>query len=220
MKNYKYHINNSNSRLFFPEFRIKTKKQILKILLETVRIIIVSSPDESIANNTLHFKIVVDKMSRLFFFGEKKYYSIFFPFALLYENGTVSISYKNLVDINSQIISKLIEVINDERFESELSLDFIEPINEIESNCNSNIWFLLKELLLFEDGYLRYDNDPESHENAKKKGKEHTHPENHIDVFYSNGNTFKLGLEKCVDSNDFEDYLNTKTDCMYLKNYR
>ena len=72
---------------------------------------------------------------------------------------------------------------------------------------------------MFEDGYVRFDNDPEEYNRAKNEGREHTHPENHIDVFYNNGNTFKLGLKRKSTPDEFIDYFNSKTDCKYLKNY-
>ncbi|WP_264743295.1 hypothetical protein [Chryseobacterium oryctis] len=159
-------------------------------------------------------------MSRLFFFNEKKYYSINFPFTYIIDNNKPSISYKNIVEINSKIISQLIEILNDTRFDSEYSLDFIEPISEIESEYENKLWFLLKELLMLEDGYVRFDNDKELYMKAKEENKEHTHPENHLDIFYTNGNTFKIGLESISRYDEFIDFFDLKTDCKYLKNFR
>ena len=78
MKTYNYKINSSNIVLFFPRQRIKTKKQILKILLETTRMMLVENSDDTVRSNDSFFKVVIDKMSRVFYFTEKKYYSIFF----------------------------------------------------------------------------------------------------------------------------------------------
>ena len=55
---------------------------------------------------------------------------------------------------------------------------------------------------------------------AKLDEKEHTHPENHLDIFYSNGNTFKIGIESMLKTTDFEDFFDTSTNCKYLKSYR
>lgn len=219
MKTYNYKINSSNIVLFFPRQRIKTKKQILKILLETTRMMLVENSDDTVRSNDSFFKVVIDKMSRVFYFTEKKYYSIFFPFTYIIDNGKGIITYKNEIEINSMIISNVLEILNDSRFESNYCLDFIEPISEIESHFEDKLWYLIKELLILEDGYVRFDNDLENYIKAKKAQKEHTHPENHLDIFYLSGNTFKIGLESILKTSEFEDYFNTNTDCKYLKNY-
>ena len=220
MKTYNYKISQATTVIFFPSQRIKTKKQILKILLETVRVMLVENSDENLKEQNSYFKVVIDKMSRIFYFSDKKYYSIYFPFTYIIDNGKNVISFKNQIEINSQIISNIIEILNDTRFESFYSLDFIEPINELESYYENKLWFLIRELIMLEDGYVRFDNDIDNFNKAKQEGKEHTHPENHLDIFYSNGNIFKIGLERIIKTLEFEDYFNVATDCKYLKNYR
>ena len=220
MKTYNYKISQATTVIFFPSQRIKTKKQILKILLETVRVMLVENSDENLKEQNSYFKVVIDKMSRIFYFSDKKYYSIYFPFTYIIDNGKNVISFKNQIEINSQIISNIIEILNDTRFESFYSLDFIEPINELESYYEDKLWFLIRELIMLEDGYVRFDNDIDNFNKAKQEGKEHTHPENHFDIFYSNGNIFKIGLERIIKTLEFEDYFNVATDCKYLKNYR
>lgn len=220
MKTYNYKISQATTVIFFPSQRIKTKKQILKILLETVRVMLVENSDENLKEQNSYFKVVIDKMSRIFYFSDKKYYSIYFPFTYIIDNGKNVISFKNQIEINSQIISNIIEILNDTRFESIYSLDFIEPINELESYYEDKLWFLIRELIMLEDGYVRFDNDIDNFNKAKQEGKEHTHPENHLDIFYSNGNIFKIGLERIIKTLEFEDYFNVATDCKYLKNYR
>ena len=220
MKTYNYKISQATTVIFFPSQRIKTKKHILKILLETVRVMLVENSDENLKEQNSYFKVVIDKMSRIFYFSDKKYYSIYFPFTYIIDNGKNVISFKNQIEINSQIISNIIEILNDTRFESFYSLDFIEPINELESYYEDKLWFLIRELIMLEDGYVRFDNDIDNFNKAKQEGKEHTHPENHLDIFYSNGNIFKIGLERIIKTLEFEDYFNVATDCKYLKNYR
>ena len=67
---------------------------------------------------------------------------------------------------------------------------------------------LIKELMLFEPGYLRYDHDT-LHENGC------LHPEHHLDFFFSSNNTMKL-LET-VDCEWMIDMLNILTDCRFVK---
>lgn len=155
---------------------------------------------------------------------KKKYYTIHFPFnCSIQDNSSLDINYqgyRNIIPIKSEIISNVMGILSNEQFNSTSALDYlIDPINDnIESEID-DIWELLKGLLIFEDGYVCFDNDPEEYSKAKSKNREHTHPENHIDVFYNNGNTFKLGLREKLTPNEFIDYFDSKTDCKYLKRF-
>ena len=95
MKMYNFKIGNNS--IFFPKTRIKTKKQILEILLETTRIILIEQPEpQDIKIKDLSvpiFRVVIDKMSRVFYFTEKKYYSISFPFTYVFDNNKAVINY-------------------------------------------------------------------------------------------------------------------------------
>ena len=115
MKTYNYKISQATTVIFFPSQRIKTKKQILKILLETVRVMLVENSDENLKEQNSYFKVVIDKMSRIFYFSDKKYYSIYFPFTYIIDNGKNVISFKNQIEINSQIISNIIEILKDRK---------------------------------------------------------------------------------------------------------
>jgi len=148
-------------------------------------------------------------MSRLFFITDWKYFSINFPFTLINEK----IWFRNLLEIDSEVISKLKTVINCNEFNSNCSLNFIEPIFALEEEYNENFWILLKELFMMEDGYIRYDYDNETYQKFKENGEEKKHPLNHYDVFYSSNTTFKIGLNKSITEDDFIDFLNINTNC-------
>ena len=223
MKCFLYNLNKTDVDIFFPNELIKRKIQIIKILLEFVRgILLYRETIEERDIKSPYVKLIIDKKSRIFFFSEKKYYTIHFPFSCSkQDDGSLEITYqgyRNIIPIKSEIISKVMEILNDEQFNSVSALDFIEPIDKMESEIDY-IWELLKGLLMFEDGYVRFDNDSEEYNRAKNEGREHTHPENHIDVFYNNGNTFKLGLKRKSTPDEFIDYFDSKKDCKYLKNY-
>ena len=223
MKCFLYNLNKTDVDIFFPNELIKSKIQIIKILLEFVRgILLYRETIEERDIKSPYVKLIIDKKSRIFFFSEKKYYTIHFPFSCSeQDDGSLEITYqgyRNIIPIESVIISKVMEILNDEQFNSVSALDFIEPIEKIESEIDY-IWEFLKGLLMFEDGYVRFDNDPEEYKRAKNEGKEHTHPENHIDVFYNNGNTFKLGLKRKSTPDEFIDYFDSKKDCKYLKGF-
>ena len=216
-------MNKTDVDIFFPNELIKSKIQIIKILLEFVRgSLLYRETIEERDIKSPYVKLIIDKKSRIFFFSEKKYYTIHFPFSCSkQDDGSLEITYqgyRNIIPIKSEIISKVMEILNDEQFNSVSALDFIEPIDKMESEIDY-IWELLKGLLMFEDGYVRFDNDPEEYNRAKNEGREHTHPENHIDIFYNNGNTLKLGLKGKSTPDEFIDYFDSKKDCKYLEDY-
>ena len=223
MKCFLYNLNKTDVDIFFPNELIKSKIQIIKILLEFVRgSLLYRETIEERDIKSPYVKLIIDKKSRIFFFSEKKYYTIHFPFSCSkQDDGSLEITYqgyRNIIPIKSEIISKVMEILNDEQFNSVSALDFIEPIDKMESEIDY-IWELLKGLLMFEDGYVRFDNDPEEYNRAKNEGREHTHPENHIDIFYNNGNTLKLGLKGKSTPDEFIDYFDSKKDCKYLEDY-
>jgi len=219
MKNYKFDISTAQLEKFFPEERVKTKAQIIEILMETIRYISLNNsvPKE---DNSGTLVLNIDRMSRLFFFKKDKYFSIVFPFYTFEEDGKFNFSFHNKIDITSQLISKVISIIKCDEFKEKCSFDFISPICEYEEQCDENFWIFLRELLLMEDGYLRYDYDLEEYEKAKKRGEKNIHPLRHYDLFYSSNASFKIGLKKELLQDEFIDLLNTRTDCKYLTNQR
>jgi hypothetical protein len=214
MKRYAFTLSEYNLVTFFPHNRIKTKLQILEILLEACRYIL---HYEDLEDDTgAEMVLIIKKMSRIFFISNGKFYSINFPFTFYCDDSSVSMTYRNTVDIDSKTISDVISILKDIRFNSEGILDFAEAIIDYEDQYEYKIWFLIKELLTVEDGYIRSDYDLEGYEAAKAVGKARTHPENHLDIFYSSGNTFKLGLNERINSDHFIDFLDIQTDCIFL----
>ncbi|MBS0027086.1 hypothetical protein [Chitinophaga hostae] len=209
-------INQGSLKTFFPEERIKDKYKIIEILLEACRTLLYSPKAEKIRAKT---KIIVniDKMNRLFFVSELKIYSIAFPFNISYDENNTSISYKNIIDIDSLAITNVLSIIKNPIFNSEHCLESVEPIIDIEAEHKINYWTLIRELILLEDGYIRYDKDEKGYQAALEKMQQHRHPLNHIDIFYTNHVSFKLGLEKEYLEADLIDTLDSNTDCKYLK---
>ena len=226
MKCFHYNLNQTDISTFFPKKLIKNKVQLIQILLEFIRQFLLI-PDKKPTKKNLvgiyYVELRIDKISRVFFFSEKKYYTIHFPFnCSIQDDSSLEITYqgyRNIIPIESGIISGVMEILKNEEFNSSSASDFFKPIRDIESKIDDNIWELLKGLLMFEDGYMRFDNDPEEYKRAKNEGREHTHPENHIDIFYNNGNTFKLGLKRKSTPDEFIDYFDSKKDCKYLKGF-
>lgn len=219
MKHYSFNLSKVIYDKVFPQYRLKTKVHIIEVLMEVTRFILLQNdPDFIVADSDSKGKAVlyVDKMSRLFFFSENKYYSIVFPFHALKKDDKYTIVFQSNMDVTSQLISKVLSTIKCDKFKTQCSLEFIEPICDAENDCGENFWELLRELLLMEDGYIRYDLDKDNYEKAVKKGEEHKHPLNHYDIFYSSNATFKIGLLDTINNDSLIDLLNVESDCKYL----
>jgi hypothetical protein len=210
MKNKEYFFNFSEAYLekFFPKRRIKSKAEIIEILMETIRYMLLN-PEILEENSAGTIILRIDKMSRLFFISKYKYYSIIFPFFVVFQENKYNFSFKNMIEIDTFLISNIISIIKCDDFKANCSLDFVSPICDYEDNCDENFWLFLRELLLMEDGYIRYDYDENNQD-------EHSHPLNHYDIFYSNSTTFKIGLKDRLSKEEFIDLLNVNTNCKYL----
>lgn len=187
---------------------IRNKKDILVILMRVMKIMMVN---QKIDNDQCKGKFVlrVDKMSRLFFSSDNKIYSINFPFFVSELNGKFVFKSHSHSDIDSQVTSQILGLLDSTNlFESSDFVQFIDPIDDA-CELDNRLWGLLRDLLVFEDGYIRYDFDTE-HEDG------HRHPLHHLDVFYSTATTFKIGLKKAIDHEYFADILTLASDCHYL----
>ena len=192
-------------RLFF--FAIRDKIDYTRLLVYGARQLLleIEAGETKVSSK---MKLVVDKMSRLFFYKDKKYFSVSFPFitTLDNKNNVVELTTYTGKRLDSQSISSVISIIDSEQFKLNPSLiDFFLEPNGIESSG----LLLLEEMFQFEPSYIRYDNDPDN-----EKGK--LHPLNHLDINYSQYSTFKFGLPKEITSDYFENLQNIKTDCSFV----
>ena len=206
MKRYDYFLSskkeNNEIKIFFET--IRGKKDIVRILMEACNIILMHNRAHG---KDYNMSIVVDKMSRIFIFLDNKYYSVSFTFQLKDSKDNLIISY-NDVEINSKIVSLALSAL--EQLEGKDGIYFIDDLANLDNElCDEDLLMVLRELFKLEDGYLRYDYDPERIEGKR-------HPLHHIDVMYSNKATFKLGLNSKIDKNDFIDLVDINTDCLFL----
>ncbi|WP_454046348.1 hypothetical protein [Chryseobacterium sp. Marseille-Q8038] len=185
---------------------IRNKTDYVKVLMLGARQLLLDIDNEDASSSKM--RLVIDKMSRLFFYKEKKYFSISFPFTVIYnEDQNIEINSYSGKKIDNKSISAIISIVDSPEFKLNPSLiDFyIEPNNIVDSNG----LFLLEEIFMFEPSYVRYDNDPDN-ENGN------LHPLNHIDLNYSQYSTFKIGLNQNISQIYFENLHNIKTDCSFL----
>lgn len=153
-------------------------------------------------------RLVVDKMSRLFFYKTDKFFSIAFPFNIYVESEQVSEirSYSGGI-INNKVVSDMLAILNDVDFKQSMSF---RDYQSSEDTIDSYSLGILEEMFGYEPAYIRYDRDIK---NAKGK----LHPIYHLDVNYSSAGTFKIGLDKHISEDFFEDIQNINTDCCYIR---
>ncbi|WP_052114555.1 hypothetical protein [Porphyromonas gulae] len=163
--------------------------------------------------------VVIDKMARLFvFYNSNKYASVFYPFHIEErEEASVSIYNRKGEEISYKELSAVREILNDNSVKqnrwisfSDLWYDYITEEEPFRSSEQQEIGVtLIEEILQYEPAYVRYDHDPQ---NANGN----LHPRYHIDINYSQGGTFKLGLQNLMTQDQFKDLHDLKTDCLYL----
>lgn len=91
--------------------------------------------------------------------------------------------------------------------------EIFEATEELKLKEN-NYWNLILYLLSFEPGYFRYDNDSTGfNENFPK-----IHPIQHLDLYYNNRGTFKIGLHKEYNTENLIDLTDHNTECKFLEN--
>ena len=231
MKKFKFNIHKGQIEKFFPKARIKTKAQIIEILMESLQLIMQNHtiPEDKIGGT---ITLVIERMSRLFFTSkkDKKIYSIVFPFFIEKVDDSFTIKLQkfeyldcieddSFIEIDYQLISNILSFIKSDNFKEQCSLDFITPIIDEYEQYNKNFWIFLRELLLMEDGYIRYDYDEKNYKKALENKEKHLHPLNHYDLFYSSNATFKIGLLNEISSNDIIEFLDLKKECQYLVDF-
>ncbi len=214
MKRYEFFIPQHSSSSFFKP--IRNKLDVIELLMKAIRLIYASY---NYMPNKQDEKMIlsVGKMSRLFFFSPGKYFSISFPFSVS-ENkeGVIEIASPHFELVGQELVSHVLSVISCKNFDSTCSIDFCDPIADREKDYDQNFWVFLKDLLMVEDGYIRYDIDKKNFKDYKARGEEAKHPLFHYDVFYTNKCTFKLGIDKRITEDELIDLLDITTDCKFL----
>ena len=201
---------------------IREKKDIILLLLETISKLLIDSKeirtfnDFEVIKNQEIIKIIIyiDKMKRLFYCTENRIQSIGFPFTFLYVGDEVKFFFKDTV-LDFTKLSILISVFENSSLINAVNLvDILLDEDAYQSLCVEEQQ-ILEELVLFlsifEDGYLRFDFCDE--ENFVEK----FHPLHHIDIYYTNYNTFKLGLDNEMSIKKNIEILDIKQKCFNIK---
>jgi hypothetical protein len=207
VKKYTFQIDEHQAQWAFSS--IRAKRDVINLLMRSIKMMSLQK-NVPIGTPAATVVLTVSKMSRLFLISPKKIFSINFPFSVQEEAGVLRFRSSAHRNIDSKATSDVLALLaNKELFNSFEVLHFAEPISDA-CVADEHIWGLFRELLLFEDGYIRYDYD-------QKQANGKLHPLHHLDVFYSNSSTFKLGLHSAIGSSDLEDLLDIGTDCRFIQ---
>tara|TARA_R110001583_G_scaffold164736_2_gene317219 strand:- start:318 stop:953 length:636 start_codon:yes stop_codon:yes gene_type:complete len=210
MIEYTFDIDEAYMDKFFKP--VKNKIHIIELLMNSIKYMLIN-PKVHHERLRGHIVVRVDKASRIFFVKSDKYFSIAFPFYVK-KDDVYSFSFKNEMNVDNRITSEVISLLNEQSFYSGCSIEFADKISSYqEESFNESYWDFLRELLLMEDGYLRYDYD---YDNYIRHEKSDVHPLNHYDLFYTSNATFKVGLRKQITKLEFFDLLNLKTKCKFI----
>lgn len=200
-------------RIFVP---CRTKSDLIARIVEAIAELTFSTESDK----DFDVLIAIGKFQRIFFVSEKKIFSVYFPFSIR-RSDTPSTPHSfelNGITIDSYILSRaytaISEGLGDENkdiysfADSVISCFTISDVEGVQT-VSEDIWMLVKRLMMLEEGYLRYDNDPANYD-------ELTHPLDHLDIFYSPSCTFKIGLTGQIDHDHLLDILNPRTRCRII----
>lgn len=209
--------------------RIKSKSQLIELLIEVCSLVIVNVPFKNERFGKVFINL--DNMRRCFFSIKNsdsdiyKHFTFNFPFKLSEEHGMYEIeTFNGGILINSSHIAILRSICANGAFDERecrhgLLLGFSQLIDITLRDMNLNMRYyendlnqILMELFAFEPSYIRYDYD-------KKNEDEKIHPLNHLDIYYSQITSFKLGCEQ-LKLKEFMDILDTGTECAYISKNR
>ena len=210
MKRIDYNLEGDLLSIVFPNHMIKDRKELLIILLETLRYILIAETIEQKAHVQQRVVLYIDEMKTIFLFDKKKYYSLAIPFTLQLSHESSTLIYNN-IEIDAEIISNIITILQDDSYQSSSYWDFFSLVDE-QSSKGVELWAILKHLMTYDIGYLRFDDDEEGFRKAKGHGIPLRHPRYHIDVNLSNASTFKHGLSTNICPQDFINIIDNKKD--------
>lgn len=213
IKTYKFNLDAVFASKFFSP--IRSNEDVFILLMDTIDFISIYNSIE-IKDAKLkagEITVIIDKMSRIFYHSPMKQFSIACPFFIQEDKdcSTISFHSKGAGEVSSLLTSIIRRVLSEKMHAYSCVGAFADQILD-EAVYAENVWSLLREFFTFESGYLRYDIDPEPKRCCPIK-----HPLHHIDLFFSNKATFKIGVEKELTNDSFIDMLNNNTAVKYIK---
>ena len=119
---------------------------------------------------------------------------------------------ENITSAICSILFSVFEKLSDDDTLETVLEKYWETVSDLEITMHDNhlCGKLITFLLSFEPGYVRFDLD-ETNDTGS------VHPREHLDINYSSGSTFKLGLSKALNYDELIDILNINSPCHYLQ---
>lgn len=187
---------------------IRSKQDVILLLMRSVKVMMLPIMEPAVTAGVMTLQI--SKMSRLFFSSPDKVFSVNFPFTAIEQDDYLRFRSIHHSDINGALTSNIISILESTTtLEAREVFEFAEPIFS-HADSDPDFWCLFRDLLMHEDGYVRYD-----HDEIRKNG--NLHPIDHLDIFYSTANTFKLGLGGRISADVLTDMLNITSDCHFIE---
>lgn len=205
--------------------RIKSKTHLIELLVEISSLIITNVPLRNNEYGTCLLRLnnkrrvyfsIQDNQTKIY-----KHFSFNFPFNIFEEYGVLRLETVNGdVIIQNHHLAVLRTLCSNDGFDEKqcrhgLLLDFAQLVETTFSDFGlrlmdyeTEINQILMELIMFEPGYIRFDYD-------KKNANGRIHPLNHLDIFYSQATTFKLGCS-LMDLDKFIDILEPANECEFI----
>lgn len=207
-------MNQDIEDIAFPTHLLKGRSEIIEICLNTCRYVNSIKPIAAVKPQIGQITLVVNHMSRIFYFAEKKYYSIALPIQIEVDQNNDFIFKHTDTNITSEYWTWLIALHKNGKEVLENDIDFLQFMLDCDSN-NFDFYSLYELFNNADYGYIRYDVDPNAYNEAVRKGKPHKHPLHHFDIHLSNYSTFKTGLIDSISPADFTEYLDNGKDRWY-----
>lgn len=222
MKHFEYDIDEQLMRI--ATRAIRTRRDLLLLLAHTVKSIIEQEilkkeGFETSVSDSHKLLLYVDKMNRIVYCMGDKIFTYQMPFGIHLSDDCTSIfRFNHTFIIDSVVSSILITVFEDENCFDGTIADVFDRIYElIKTNYDFNgidedmIWQLLKHLMIYEPGYVRYDNDPDP-----ERLDAELHPRFHLDINYESSSTFKIGLQNEIIPKTMLSILDNNKKCATL----
>lgn len=188
---------------------MRTKRDVIERWIKLVKFISFTKPsDHSRTPNQI--LLMNDDIKRFFVFSEKSHYSIINPFRVENNNGYLSFYSKTGIELDSETTSNMLSAIGHNGWLETGNVDEIYTAFELEEGADTNVWSIIGSLITTEDGYLRFDDDPNNADSVY-------HPQYHFDIFYSNEATFKIGARKKYSLKTTLEFLSSSTPVGYLE---
>ena len=201
-----FNLDRFQTENLFSAFR--ERKNIIVFWMQVVKTMIsyVEPKTEQVNGKMVVF---TDKMHRIVVQSDTKTFTTSLPFAVKIVDESYCCTLKSGIELDSKLTSEIISALSaTASFSNCEVLGFADDVMGI-SDDPDTLWVALSELINADDGYVRFDHDPDR-ENGR------LHPLNHLDIFFSQSATFKLGLSDKLNADALSDLLNIKTDCHYL----